>query len=303
MNRVFGSIAVGVTCLLALAACGGGSGDPLQEGSAEKGSVVVGSANFPENILLGEIYAQALEDEGVNVTRKFNIGAREVLYGQIKKGGLTVLPEYNGALDAYVNPKTEATTTDEVNADLEKHLAPSLKLLNSSEAEDKDSITVTEETAQKHDLESISDLKPVARQFIIGGPPEFKTRHQGLLGLQREYGLRFKQFKSLDVGGPITVAALKKGQVQVANLFTTDPNIEVNDFVVLDDPKQLFSAQNVTPLVYKKDVTPTVTRALNEVSAKLTTDDLLGLMDRYVIEKEEQGTIAKDWLRSEGLVQ
>ena len=106
---------------------------------------------------------------------------------------------------------------------------------------------------------------------MIGGPPEFKTRADGIVGLKKIYGLTFKQFQPLDEAGPVTVAALKSGKVQAADLFTTDPSIILNKFVVLQDPKNLFAAQNVTPLVCKKGATPTTVAALNAVSAKLTT--------------------------------
>ncbi|SHN20771.1 ABC transporter substrate-binding protein [Cryptosporangium aurantiacum] len=291
--------------LLALSACGGGdddSGDDPLGSSANGGEVVVGSANFQENVLLGEIYAQALEAKDVKVKRQLNIGAREVIYSQIEKGSLTVLPEYNGALLAYLDKTATATTSEEVDAALKTKLPSGLELLNPSEAEDKDSVVVTKETAAKYNLKSLEDLAPVAKDLVIGGPPEFKTRVQGIVGLKDKYGAEFKSFKSLDVAGPITVSALKKGDVQAANLFTTDPAVPANEFVVLEDPKGLFSAQNVTPLVNKEGVNDTVRDALNAVSAKLDTATLAELVKKVVSDKQDVDTVAKEWLSSAGLV-
>jgi len=291
----------GAGTLLALAGCGGGKSNPLDGASGGAGEVVVGSANFQENVLLGEIYAQALEAKGVKVKRQFNIGAREIIFGQIKSGTLTILPEYNGALLAYVDKSASATSTADVNAALVAKLPAELELLTSSAAQDKDSVTVTKETAAKYNLKSLPDLAPVAKDLVLGGPPEFKTRVQGVVGLARDYGIMFKEFKSLDTAGPITVAALKKGDVQAANLFTTDPAIPENGFVVLDDTKSLFSSQNVTPLVYKARVNDTIRNALNAVSAKLDTTTLAALDKKVISDKQDVEAVAKEWLTAQQL--
>jgi osmoprotectant transport system substrate-binding protein len=297
------TLVAGVGTLLALAACGGNS-NPLTSPSAAGGgasTVVVGSANFQENVLLAEIYAQALEAKNVKVKRQFNIGSREIIYGQIESGALTILPEYNGALLAYLDKNSTAASTSDVNAALTAKLPASLQLLDSAPAQDKDSITVTSETASKYNLKSVTDLATSAKNLVLGGPPEFKTRQQGVVGLQKEYGVTFKQFVSLDTAGPITVAALKKGQVQAADLFTTDPSIPENNFVVLDDPKNLFGSQNVTPLVYKAGVNATVTSTLNALSAKLDTTTLAQLDKKVISDKQDVEAVAKQWLSSVGL--
>jgi osmoprotectant transport system substrate-binding protein len=136
---------------------------------------------------------------------------------------------------------------------------------------------------------------------VLGGPPEWPSRANGVPGLASVYGLTFKEFKPLDVAGPLTVTALKNGQVQAANLFTTDPAIKANNFVVLDDPKSLFGAQNVIPVVSKAKASPTVTAALNAVSAKLDTDQLATLVTKVVVDKADASTVANDWLKANGL--
>lgn len=295
------SALLGVIALASAAACGSDEDNPLDSSNGSSGEVVVGSANFPENVLLGEIYAQALEAEGLKVRRQFNIGARELIYDQIKSGGLTVLPEYNGALLAYLDKQATASTTDEVNAALKDKLPAELEILDSSTAEDKDSVTVTKETAEKYNLTSIGDLAPVAKDLVLGGPPEFKTRVQGVVGLKDVYGVTFKEFRSLDTAGPITVQALKKGDIQAANLFTTDPAIVTNDFVALEDPENLFGAQNVTPLVYKKNIDDSARDAINAVSEKLDTETLLELDKKVISDKQDPETVAKEWLSQAGL--
>jgi osmoprotectant transport system substrate-binding protein len=141
----------------------------------------------------------------------------------------------------------------------------------------------------------------VASKLILGGPPEFKTRVDGIPGLQKNYGVNFGSYKVLDTGGPVTVTALKNGQVDAADLFTTDPSIEANNFVILDDPKSNFAAQNVLPIINKGKVTDGVKTTLNAVSSKLDTAGLGALMVKVVTDKQDPDAVAKDWLKSQGL--
>ncbi|GLW67920.1 glycine/betaine ABC transporter substrate-binding protein [Kitasatospora phosalacinea] len=257
---------------------------------------MVGSANFPENVLLASIYSQALQAKGVKVEEKFNIGSREVLYGQLQSGALTVLPEYNGALLGYLDAKSTATGKDAVNTELKAKLPAGLAILDSAAAEDKDSLTVTQETADKLGVKSIADLAGKAQDLVIGGPPEFKTRREQQF--KDVYGLTFKEWKPT---GDTTANALKDGGIQVGNVFTTDPKIVQLKLVALDDPKNLFSSQNVTPLVNTAGLDATGTAALNAVSAKLDTAGLTALMKRVAVDKEDPSAVAKSWLKSAGL--
>ena len=291
--------------LLALTACGGGN-DPLAEptsgsGTAAGGSVVVGSANFPENELLAEIYAGALKAKGVNVSTKLNIASRETYVPALKAGEIDLIPEYTGNFAKYLNK--DATVTDEAGAlqALRAALPENLVALEPSKAQNKDSVVVTKETADKHSLKAIPDLAPHAAQLVLGGPAEWKDRPDGIPGLERVYGLKFKEFKPLDSAGSLTVQALKNGQVQAANLFSTDPNIAANGFVVLDDPENLFGSQNVVPVMTKSKATPEVTEALDAVSAKLDTDSLTGLVKQVVIDKKDAAAVAQAWLTTNGL--
>ncbi|MDQ1043370.1 osmoprotectant transport system substrate-binding protein [Streptomyces sp. V4I2] len=309
MRGMYRGAAFGLITALALTACGGGDdsdSNPLTGSSSSGGdgkSIVVGSANFPENQLLAEIYSQALEAKGLKVTRKFDIGAREVYYDQVVKGGIGVFPEYNGALLAVaVDPKSTATSTDDINTELKQKLPSSVEILDSAEAQDKDSVTVTAETAAKYKLKTLADLKPVAGDWTIGAGSEFKTRTQGGVGLKDVYGVEFGTFQPLDAGAQATLLKLlKDDKVQAANIYTTDPAIVEDKLVVLEDPKNLFSSQNVTPLVYKSAVNDTAKGALNGVSAKLTTEDLLDMMKKLVNDKEDASDVAKDWLTTAGL--
>jgi osmoprotectant transport system substrate-binding protein len=303
-----GGAIVGLTAAasLALAACGSSSSssNPLSGGAA-KGSVVIGAANFPENEVLAEIDALALKAKGVKVTDKFNIGSREVYYPELKKGAVDIVPEYNGTLlTVILDPKSKAVTTSQVNAAVKADLPSSLEILTSSSALDADSVTLSPAFAAQHHLTSsstIADLAPYASQMVLGGPPEFATRSDGVLGLKSVYGLTFKSFKQLDESGPITVKALADNTVQAADIFTTTPQIQTDHLVTLQDPKFLFAAQNVTPLVYKKAMTPTITSTLNAISAKLTTAGLLQLDTEVSVSHESYQQAAQAWLKTNGL--
>lgn len=277
------------------------SSNPLSGGAAS-GTVVIGSANFPENEVLAEVYALALKAKGVNVTTKLNIGAREAYYPQIEKGTISIIPEYNGTLLSVEVDKTSAAkTTADVDAALAAKLPSTLTVLNPADAQDSDSVTVTQATAAKYHLKSIADLKAVESQIVIGGPPEFKTRVDGLVGLKSTYGLTFKGFDPLDESGPITLAALQSGKVQAADVFTTTPQIVSDKLVSLTDPKFNFAAQNVIPLVYKPALTSTISDTLNAVSAKLTTAALLQLDIAVITNKQDYTAAAQQWLQSAGL--
>lgn len=273
----------------ASAATGGGSD-----------SVVIGSANFGESVLIADIYGAALTAKGVKVTQKPKIGSREVYIPAIKDGSIDLIPEYSGTLLTYLDKNATAISTDDVYKALPAALGADLKVLNQSQAQDKDSITVSQETADKYKLKTIADLKANAGDLVFGGPAEFKTRSDGVPGLKAKYGVSFGTFKTLDAGGPLTVAALKNGQVDAADLFTTDPSIEANKFVVLEDPQDLFNAQNVLPLINAKKATPAVTGALNAVSAKLTTEILLDLNSK-VAAGTDPAAVAEAWLKSQNL--
>ncbi|MEU3347735.1 ABC transporter substrate-binding protein [Streptomyces sp. NPDC006700] len=303
----FGAAAVALvaaSALLAGCSSGGSGKDPLAEGRASGGKVVVGSNNFAESILIADIYGEALKAKGIKVEYKPNIGSRETTYGLLKNGSITVLPEYNGALLAYLDSKAAPTSVEATTAAINAKLDSGLTLLEPAPAEDKDSVTVNAATAEKYGLtekSSITDLKDAAKDLVIGGSPEFQARQQGLKGLKSEYGLEFKSFKALDAGGPLTQAALKKNTVQVADLFTTDPTIAREKFVVLQDPKNLFGFENVQPLVYKSGLDQKGVDALNAVSAKLDTAALLDMDTQVQSQNRDPLDVAKAWLKSAGL--
>jgi osmoprotectant transport system substrate-binding protein len=297
-------VAIAAMASLVLAACGSSGSNPLSSSSAA-GSVVIGSANFPENELLAQIYAIALKAKGVKVTDKFNIGDREVYYPEVKKGAVSIIPEYNGTLlTVIVDPTSTAHTTNQVNAALKAGLPSSMEILNSSSAQDSDSINVSQAFATAHHLtssSSIGALAPFASSMVLGAPPEFATRSDGIAGLKKNYGLTFKSFDPLDESGPITIKALQDGTVQAADVFTTTPQIVTDHFVTLADPKFNFAAQNVTPLVYKKAMTPTIVATLNAISAKLTTAKLLQLDTAVIVNHDSYQSVAMGWLQAAGL--
>ncbi|MFI1565228.1 ABC transporter substrate-binding protein [Streptomyces sp. NPDC020490] len=300
------AVALAATTVL-LAGCSSSSedkSDPLKEGASDGKTVVVGSNNFAESILIADIYGEALKAKGIKVTYKANIGSRETTYGLLKNGSVTVLPEYNGALLAYLDPKAAPKTVEATTAAIEAELDSKLTLLEPASAQDKDSVTLNKATADKYKLtseSSIADLKDVAKDLTLGGSPEFQTRQQGLVGLKSVYGLEFKSFKALDAGGPLTQAALKKNTVQAADVFTTDPTIQKEKFVVLQDPENLFGFENVQPLVYKSGLPQKGVDALNAVSAKLDTKALLDLDSQVQLDNKDPLDVAKAWLKSAGL--
>jgi osmoprotectant transport system substrate-binding protein len=296
--------ALAAASVLALTACGGGGSDPLSGGGNTGGSegsqVIVGSADFTESQLIASIYSQALQAAGVQTKEQFNIGSREVYIQALKDGSIDLVPEYTGALLSYLDPKSTAATPDAVSGELAKKLPEGIGMLTPSPAEDKDVVAVTQATADKYKLKSISDLKPVAGELVLGGPPEWKTRTQGVVGLRDIYGLNFKDFVSLDAGGTLTMTALTNGQIQAGDLFSTDPGLHANNLVALNDDKNLFAAENVVPLIKSAKQNDAIKKTLDAVSAKLTTDDLIS-MNAEAADGTNLSDIAKKWLAGTGI--
>jgi osmoprotectant transport system substrate-binding protein len=317
MRNRTGLAAIAAVAVAAVAACSSGtssssattspspsattsSSNPLSGGAS--GTVVVGSANFPESELLAQVYIQALQAKGIKVTPKLNIASREVYYPQVEKGSISIIPEYNGTLlTVAVDPTSTAKTTAQVDAALAAKLPSSLEVLTPASAQDSDSVTVTAATASRYHLKTIADLKPYAASMVLGAPPEFKTRSDGIAGLKANYGLTFKSFDPLDESGPITLAALQDGKVQAADVFTTTPYIITDHLVPLTDPKNNFAAQNVIPLVYKPAMNPTIISTLNAISAKLTTQALLEMDNAVITLHANYSTVAAGFLKAEGL--
>jgi osmoprotectant transport system substrate-binding protein len=302
-RRTFIRSAIAATAVFALAACGGGS-DPLSGPSsagsgsapAKVDSLTVGSANFAESQLLAEIYAQALEAKGIKVNRKLNIGARELYMAAIKDGSVDLLPEYTGATLVYFKKDAPENEAEAVYKAIPGVLPKGLEVLDKSAAADEDAIVVTKATADKYSLKSIADLKAVSKNMVAGGGPEFKIRTAGLAGMKDKYGVEFKEFKTLDPGGPLSLKALKDGTIQVTQFFTTQSVIKDNNLVVLEDPQHIHLPNNVVPLIRTDHKSPDVATTLNAVQAKLTTDGLTDLVKRIEVGKESADVVAKDWL-------
>jgi osmoprotectant transport system substrate-binding protein len=293
---------------LALSACGAGS-NPLEEdtsgpaaSSGAAGPLVVGSANFPESQIIGELYAGALNAAGIEASTKPGIGSREVYIKAVEEGSVDVVPDYTGNLLLYLDPKATAASANEVMDALPAALPKGLGVLKPASAEDKDAMVVTKATAEKYKLTSIEDMGPVCDQLVLGAPAEFAERPYGLQGLKKNYGCEPKSFKPLsDGGGGVTLKALITDQIQVADIFTTTPSIVDNGLVVLEDPKNNFIAQQVLPLVASGSVGQDAADVLNKVSAALTTEDLVDL-NRQVSgdEKRNAKDAAADWLKEKG---
>jgi osmoprotectant transport system substrate-binding protein len=290
--------------VLITAACG--SSNPLGGGeiSGDLKSIKVGSADFTESKIIAELYAQALEANGFTVTRQFGIGSRETYIPAVQDHSIDLIPEYTGNLLQYFDKETTATTPDAVLLGLLKTLPGDLSILYPSPAEDKDTLAVTKATAQRLNLKSIADLAKDSAQVKVGAPSEFQTRVTGLVGLKDKYGLDIAPANFIaisDGGGPATVKALTGNTVTAANIFSTSPSIEQSKLVPLEDPKNVFLAANVVPLVASQKMSNELKTVLDAVSAKLTTD---ALIDMNTAVEGNQGVdpdeAAEKWIKDNG---
>lgn len=284
--------------LLTTTLAGAGLAFGMKSALAAESALTIGSANFAESQLIATIYSEALKNAGVAVTEKFNIGSREVYMQALEDHSIDLVPEYDGTLLSYFDPSNTETDKTAILKKLQTILSPKgLEALTASSAQDVDELAVKKEFADKHGLKNISDLTPVAKDMILAGPPEWKTRFMGVPGLEKVYGLHFKRFLALDAGGPLTLNALKNGMAQVGDMFSSDPAVEENGLVPLVDDKHLFGSAAILPIIRKDRADAKITSVLDGVSKALDQKDLIEMNKRINAGDSLRG-IAVDWLKA-----
>jgi osmoprotectant transport system substrate-binding protein len=307
-KRTLYSLALLLVAGLVLAACGSSKKTSSSSAAASgpgkgKPAVTLGTKNFPEEFILGQLYKQALEAKGFTVNLKNNIGSTEVIDTALTSGKIDMYPEYTGTIVQEVQksnalPTTAAATYAQAKAFEEKR---GFTLLAQTPFYDRDALATKPAYAQQHGLTSISDLKKVGA-FSFGAPPESKTRYQGLVGLQKLYGLKGITFVPLTIG--LQYQALDSGKIQVADVFTTDGQLLSGKYKVLDDDKGLYGFQNAVPVVKKSLVSsegPAFTQTMNSVSALLTLPAIQKMNAAVVLDKQDPAAVAGQFLQANHL--
>ena len=319
MRKTFRTAAASLGLVIAVAACGSSSSSSTTTAStpaattstpaatgpgAGKPPVTLGDKNFTEEYILGSLYQEALQAKGFKVNLKGNIGSSELIYKALQSGQIDAYPEYTGTLLTAVAgvtapPQTAQAAYQQAKAYLEKH---GYTMLNDTPFYDSDAIGTTKAYAAAHHLTTIADLKPLGKAVKLGGLPEFRTRAQALLGLIKAYGIN-PTFVPLASG--LFYTALDSGQVNVSDVFTTDPQLGSGKYVVLTDPKHVFGFQNVA-LVIKQSVLaaegPAFAQTVNAVSALLTTKAIITMNAAVALNKESPATVAHTFLTANGLL-
>lgn len=299
---VRGVVAIGVSLGIVVAAGCGGDDGPSATRVADDG-MRVASFDFGESIVLAELYAQVIESTGTPVVRLGAVGPREITFPALELDVIDLVPEYLGtALDRVGAPMPDPDSRTAL-ADLDARLEPlGLTALDAAPAEDKNVIVMATATAADLGVTAVSELGPIAGTLRFGGPPECPDRPLCLVGLQETYGLEFAEFAS-QRSQRFTAEALRRGEIDVGLMFSTDPALAAPDLVVLDDDLLLQPAENVVPVVRRSALerwgSPVAT-ALDALSAALTTDELRYLNDRFADEVPVDA-IAADWLSAHGL--
>jgi osmoprotectant transport system substrate-binding protein len=305
------SVAVAVVALsVVIAACGSSSkssstttATTASGPGAGKPPVTIGDKNFTEENILGQLYTQALQAKGYKVTVKENVGSSEIIYKALTSGQIDMYPEYTGTLlSAIANqtkePASATAAYQEAKAFVEKD---GLTLLNYTPFYDSDALATLPSYASAHNLSSIADLKPLGKSVILGGPPEFATRFEGLLGLKQVYGV-VPTFKPIAI--ELSYKALEGGQVNTQVVFSTDGQLLSGKFKLLADPKHVFGFQNVAPVVKKSVLVaegPAFEQTLNSVSALLTLHAIQQLNAAVSIDKQSAAAVAHQFLVANGL--
>jgi osmoprotectant transport system substrate-binding protein len=286
-----------MTCVFVALAPGAGASGP---------TVVVGSKNFTEEYILGELYAQALKAKGFSVQYKQSIGATEIIDTALTSGKINMYPEYVGEIDQTVFHQTKLPKTARGwwQIAVKLNAKRGITVLNPTPFFDVDAIAVRKADASKYGLKTVADLKKVPTASV-GARPEFKDREEGFKGMKDAYGLTKVKFVSLDQG--LTYQALDQGKVFCIDVFSTDPQLASGKYVVLKDPKLIFGVQNVAPEVSNKLLTSLGSKAaqfkqtVNAVSAKLSQKAILAMNSAVVNNKQTPKAVASAFLKANGL--
>lgn len=271
---------------------------------AGKPPVTIGTKNFPEAYLLGQLYSQALRAKGYTVNLKTDIGATELIYRALTSKTLDMYPDYTGVIGAVIGNQKNPKTAGEAYQIAQHVVAKdNVVLLDKAPFTDRDAIAVKPELAQRYRLSSVEDLARVPGPVTVGGPPEFRTREQGMVGLGKEYGLANLRFRPYKIGEQYE--QLDKGRIEAADVFTTDGPLSRGGYVVLKDPKGLFGFQNGVPLV-RRDVVDRegqeFVTTVNAVSALLTTMEMRRMNAAMTLASRSPAGVAEEFLRNHHLI-
>src|SRR3954447_2012443 len=290
--------------VLALAGCGGDDGKSSSGPKPHGPTITIGTKNFTEQFILGELYRQALEANGFRVRLKSNIGSSEIVDRALVAGSLDMYPEYTGVLLSEIagrhrEPRSAHGAYLAAKAFETKR---GFTLLAMTPFSDSNALATTPSFARSKGLETIADLDKLPGATLIAAPPEFRTRFEGLLGLRSVYKLKGVNVKPFKIGDQYT--ALDKGDVAVAAVFTTDGQLVTRRYTILRDPRRLFAFQNVAPVIKAKLAAqnPQLVAVVDRVSAKLTTDAMRKMNAAAVQRGERPAAVAARFLRAEGLI-
>jgi osmoprotectant transport system substrate-binding protein len=291
-----------VALALVTTSCGSSGGT-----SSSKATIRIASFNFSESIILAHIYGGALKNKGYTIDYRDKLGNREIVEPSLENGLIDLYAGYAATdlnfIDKRQGVALEAGTDAAANvAKINARLASKgVKALDPSPAVDQNAFAVTKAEADQYHLTKLSDVTPsIASQWTLGGPPECPQRPFCQPGLEQTYGLKFKAFKSLDTGGPLTFAALKQGAINIGLVFSSDGGITANNFVVLEDDKHLQQADNVVPLIRTAVLNSEITTLLNSIDAKLNTPDLTAMNKSADVDKQDPVDIAATWVKNHG---
>jgi osmoprotectant transport system substrate-binding protein len=295
--------ALAALLLIALAGCGGGSTKKVSTKPAAT-QITIGTKNFPEQFILGELYKQALEARGFRVRLKSDIGSSEIVDRALTAGSLDMYPEYIGVALSELAGETgrPASRADAYRRAKRFEEKRGFTLLSMTPFSDQNALAVLPGYAKRHGLRAIGDLARLHGVVVVAAPPEFLSRFEGLVGLRRLYGLTRLRVKQLKIGEQY--AALNQRMANVANVFTTDGQLEKGRYVLLRDPRSLFTFQNVAPVIRRDLVrkNPALAQVIDLVSSKLTTRAMQGMNAAVVLRGETPAAVAQRFLRQAGVM-
>lgn len=289
--------------ILGLVGCGQSSTGTADNSTGSAGTITIGSKNFTENIILAHMMADLIEaDTDLKVIRKVNLGGSNVAWKALENNDIQLYPDYTGTIVANYYQEETGTSEETLSKTQELTTKDSLRVLKPFGFNNTYTLAVTQETAQKYNLNSFSDLAKVSSNFTLGCEFEFKDRPDGYLGLQDHYNMNFKEVKGMDHG--IMYRSIDSGEVEVVDAFSTDGQIKVFNLKILEDDKEFFPPYDALPVIRQDtlDKYPVIENALSKLANKIDEPAMQELNAKVDSDGMKTETVAHDYLVSQGLL-
>jgi osmoprotectant transport system substrate-binding protein len=284
-----------------LTGCGGGNNNAA---AGSSGEITIGSKNFTENVLLAHMMADLIEDKtDIKVKRQMNLGGSNVAWSALENNNIQLYPDYTGTIVANYYQQETGNSEESLTKTRELLEKDGLAFLDPFGINNTYTLAVSRETAEKYNLKTFSDLAKVSGEMVLGVEFEFLDREDGYPGIQKLYGMDFKQSKGMDHG--IMYRSIDDGETDVTNAYATDAQIKVHDLVILQDDKEFFPPYDAGPIIRQEtlDKYPELEGILNQLNGQISDEEMQQLNAEVDVDALKEEDVARNFLIKKGLIE